>query len=1393
MTTASPRFPGPTPAPCAPRPTPSTLLLVGLLAAAPGPVLAQGAPNEAQTPGTLLSGLNAPEQGRTAIIAYHNRILFTVPEVPSSQPGADFQVRTWDISDPTDPVELATHGITPMPINAHGYFQSGDYLILGANWPPEAPWTFRADRTGGGALIPGQLTRTTFPNLACAGVRGCLFGSWVLEGTFWSYGQVGGNAQLSRWTTWPPDVRADWDHLGQTGVIGHPFLLGDLLIYAADQSRTGVATYDVSAYMDGDPGNDPPSPPILDVLTTGGPGGYWPELWAGDGRLYVVFPYNTNGNGIRVVELTDPTNLQLVADVPLPGAQAMYMQFQDEYGFTGDHKIDMRSLTSVLDLNGANVTRTHGGGVGVDTSQFALPIGNLLVTGGVGEDEGMAIWAHQAAPDTRGPAVTWHVPQAGRTNYPVEAPISLILHETLDTTTIVNGTTFLVRPLGGNPIAGVTTFSFNDILTFVPNAPLAANTTYEVVLPAGGIRDAVGNGIEGYSFTFSTGGTVGGNLPPEVLTFTVADYPVAPNVATTLAATANDPNGDSLQYRFDFGDGRAKTTWSNTPSTNVSWPTSGHYRVTVQVRDPGGLIASRTRTATVLVPPAGAATHSGQTSCDADARAVFVANPDADTVARVDADSASLVFEAAACDDPRAVARTAQNELWVACHDDDTLRVLDADDGQPLATLELAWGDAPVGLAVSPNGATVYATLAGPGELRRFDAASRSQTGSLLLGPSPRAIAVSPNGARILVTRFVSPRDWAEVWDVSAATFTLTRTLRIDKLGGDLHRDGTASGRGTPNFLTSVAIAPDGATAWVTANKPNVERGLLFAPDLDQDNTVRNVAIRLDLGSGAVTRTLDLDNSDSASALAFSPLGDYLAITLQGNNEVLVFDTLALGSSAGLGGLVTRLGAGKAPQGICFDGPTRRGFVTNFLSRDVTVLETDGLFSAGDIVVPSDTVATVGVEPLAPAVLLGKQLFYDASPPRMSAEGYLSCATCHLDGDSDHRVWDFTGRGEGLRNTTVLNGRGGIAQGNVHWSANFDEIHDFENDIRSAFGGAGLMDDADFAATSNPLGAAKAGLSADLDALAAYVASLGQASVGRSPHRQADGSFTPEALAGHAVFLAQGCATCHAGAGLTDSTAPVATLHDVGTLRTTSGQRLGAALLGIDTPTLRGVWSSAPYFHDGSAATLEDVFVVAGGTVYPAEDGTVSTGDQRVAQYVELNNDDTVRGRAYVGLQGIGQRLTLGSVDGGAGGVGAIELRVSTAGAVNVELRVNGVGQLVALPAMGNNPSWRHTNWRAVRVENVTLAAGATNTVELVGVANWPSISVDEIVVSTSNLLAAAYPHRRVGQLSATDRNHLLAYLRELDGGEIEPPPGLPFEDGFESGDTGSWQGTGAP
>jgi len=239
--------------------------------------------------------------------------------------------------------------------------------------------------------------------------------------------------------------------------------------------------------------------------------------------------------------------------------------------------------------------------------------------------------------------------------------------------------------------------------------------------------------------------------------------------------------------------------------------------------------------------------------------------------------------------------------------------------------------------------------------------------------------------------------------------------------------------------------------------------------------------------------------------------------------------------------------------------------------------------------------AIPSTEPLDATVLLGKQLFNDSSDPRLSRDGYIACAHCHLDGDTDNRVWDFTDRGEGLRNTISMLGRRGPGDGPIHWSGNFDEIQDFEHDIRSAFGGSGLMDDSDFhfGTRDQTLGDPKAGISAELDALAAYAASLSAAP--RNPLRSPDGSLNASAMRGQQIFASAGCPACHAGPRLTDSQfdAPAQPrLHDVGTLGPGSGLRLGEPLLGIDTPSLIGIWSSPPYLHDGSAQTVMEVLTL---------------------------------------------------------------------------------------------------------------------------------------------------------------------------------------------------------
>lgn len=1305
----------------------------------------QGFPNVTQTPGDLLTPLLAPNQGRTAVIAYHNGWLYTVPEMPASQPNSDFLVRRWDMSDLSNVTVAETYNETEHPVMAHGYLKIGDYLALGDNWPQEQPFSFRA-------VSPNVNQRAIAPGLQGPYDRGDLFQPWHIN-TYWSYNpdEIDDLAVLSKDGT----TLATWDHIGETGVIGHPFIIGNLLIFASDQSRTGVATYDIS---------DPANPRLLDVLKTGGPGGYWPELWGNDGNLYVVFPYREPVPGMRVVDVTDPENMEFIADVSLPGVQAMYVQFQDEFAFLGSHKVDMRTQQSVLrfDTEGENV----------DTSQFALPVGNLLATGGMDQNQGLAIWAHQAEPDTRGPSVGYHRPTAGQTNYPTGAVISVLIHETLESPTITVGENFIVRPMGGDPISGKAVFAFNDILTFTPDTELLPDTTYEVVIPPGGIKDVAGNGIEGYSFTFSTGGEISGNLPPEIMNFSASGYPAEPGETITFSAQADDPEDEPLEYRFDFGEGSSYTGWSSTASATFSYEEVGHYTTKVQVRDASGV--SDTAVLTITVTDRTAAAPPGRSSevvLDETRRTIWTVNPDNDTITAIHADTLEKKFERSVGDHPVSVAVDGSGTAWVACRDGDRIDRVGS-DGTPLPPIALNYGDAPAGILVTRAG-NVFISLNGPGELIRINSETGTTDRRVAVGPTPRALALSPDESTIYVARFVSAANYGEVRALDTVSMNLSRVIRLDKLGGEAHRDGSAEGKGVPNYLAGMAVNHDGDRLFVVSAKMNTDRGTLTGADLDQDNTVRNLLTIIDTGTGEVTQSIDIDNSESASAVCFSPLGDYFFVTLQGNNDLSVFDTFSLATSSGLGGFLSRQRIGSAPRGLCIDPVTDRLFVKNFLSRDITVVELEGFTARGRADFPKQNISTVETEVLPEEILRGKQIFYHASDPRMSGEGYMSCATCHVDGGHDGRTWDFTGRGEGLRNTTTLLGKGGTAQGNLHWSANFDELQDFEHDIRGAFGGSGFLTDTQFANANTPGGTPKAGLDDDLDALAAYVASLGHETVPKSPFRETNGELTTTAGAGAAIFEREGCATCHSGNEMTDGI-----LHDIGTLRDTSGGRLGGVLPGIETPTLRGLWKGAPYLHDGTAKTIESVFTAAGGYTLQAENAATIGNASIEIEWTEYNNDASVRngGLAQVWEGG---RLRFTNVDGGPGGTGAVEVRFSSGYSDGtLVVRVNGTDYSTTVSPTGNVPDWRYVNWDTRRVEGVQFQPGTANTIEIfVSDPEWLPVAIDEITITTSDVIGRTAPHRRVTHLSLVEQEELYTFLRQLDGSEIElsgtdlPPP----------------------
>lgn len=532
-----------------------------------------------------------------------------------------------------------------------------------------------------------------------------------------------------------------------------------------------------------------------------------------------------------------------------------------------------------------------------------------------------------------------------------------------------------------------------------------------------------------------------------------------------------------------------------------------------------------------------------------DGKTLLTANRDNGTVTVVDVGRRTAVREIAVGQTPESVAWVGAGPLAAAAvYKDSKVVVFDAAKGQVVR--EIQTPVEPYGVVVARDGKLAYVTCEYPGVVCELDLQEGKLVREIPVGPFVRGIAFTPDQSRLLVTHYYSGQ-------VSA----------IDR--GSAKVVDRWQGTSADNLARQICVHPEFAYAYVPHIRSRIERahgsGSIFpfitVVDLvdPEEKDTRRHPIPMDSFVSVVVTANPWE-------IALSPDGRRLYCIFAGTNDIVIADVLN-DDYRYLTPANRILPVGRNPRAVCVSPDGKQVFVYNTLDFSVAIHNAEPFRKIADVKVCDN--------PFPKDVYEGKVLFNLADQP-MSLRKWISCSSCHPDGDHDGRTWQNP---EGLRRTTHFFGMSRTYP--IHWSADRDELQDFEHTIRGPLmQGRGLISGDVFDSLAEP----NSGRSRALDALAAYCNSFEHV---LSPHAAGPGKLTPAAERGKVVFFSEEtkCATCHSGPDFTDRQ-----MHDVGTGANDPSEKMGTR---YDTPTLLRAYRNTAYFHDGSAATLRDVLTTA--------------------------------------------------------------------------------------------------------------------------------------------------------------------------------------------------------
>lgn len=594
---------------------------------------------------------------------------------------------------------------------------------------------------------------------------------------------------------------------------------------------------------------------------------------------------------------------------------------------------------------------------------------------------------------------------------------------------------------------------------------------------------------------------------------------------------------------------------------------------------------------------------SGSIAVSHDDALLFVADADHDRLNVIDTATRTVVRQTAVGRAPERVLVAPGGAVYVSSRGARTVSRLTADGAGVEVTATV--GAEPVGLALSTDLKQLYVANSMSGTISILDATTLEPRREVTVGGQPWALTAAPDGRRVYVTDFGNGTVRVLDLETSAlTTLTLTQPTQAECAFGDIPTR-------TPAQAADVILSPEGDRVYVAhvQSRTGLDRGfnqslrLAVAPamstiDTSSDTVWQDTGRRMDPITSEATNELppyppallgtNLDEGcqeiggstgmDAPSSLVVDGLGQWIFVADHNSNSVAIVSAEGRTSpeyrvpSRGIADVV-RVGA--RPTGIAVAGDLRRAWVHNALDYTVSLIENRNGHLEETAVIPFDRT------PLPQDVDRGRRLFYSAVDPRLTQPefGGVSCSSCHPEGRTDGLSWVLPEPGAWVnpwdpptsrvtaRNTPVLWGVTNTAP--YHWDGALADLPAFSSRMVSQMGGVGLS-------------------GRDVTDLSAFLATV------PLPDNPAAGRLAPGLIARGEALFNERCTSCHAGEALTDGLT-----HASGTW---SAER-------IDTPSLRGVFASAPYLHDGSRPTLHAVLADPQPTIVAHDQRALGTAD----------------------------------------------------------------------------------------------------------------------------------------------------------------------------------------